>query len=86
MKPVFANMRARWFLNTGMERNSGETILEVSFKYFGVYIFRRRHFQNFFDRAKMGHGKSETVRIENSEPFEWSSPSSVFQNPNVRRI
>ena len=27
----------------------------------------------------MGHGKSETVRIEDSEPFEWSSTGSVFQ-------
>jgi hypothetical protein len=65
-------------LNTGLEKNSGETILEVSFEYFVVYIFRRYHFK-IFDRTKMAHRKSEMVRIEDSEPFEGSNTSSIFQ-------
>lgn len=79
VKPVFANTGAHWYyLNTGLEKNSDETILEVSFEYFVAYIFCRCHF-NFFDRAKMNHQKGETVRIEDFEPFESSTTSSIFQ-------
>ena len=52
VKPVFANIEAHWHLNTGLEKNSGETILEVSFEYFVAYIFRCDHFK-IFDRTKM---------------------------------
>jgi hypothetical protein len=78
VKPVFANIEAHWHLNTGLEINSGETILEVRFEYFFVFIFRRCHFK-IFDRTKMAYRKGETVRIEDSEPFEWPISSSVFQ-------
>ena len=65
-------------MNTGPEINSGETILEVRFEYFVVYIFCRCHLK-IFDSTKMGRRKSETVRIEDSEPFEWSISGSIFQ-------